>query len=359
MQARQKQIESLTGLRGVAASWVMLMHFREVTPTRLYQFPIIDSIIANGAYGVDIFFVLSGFVMSYVYAKTFATGWRKSETRRFLIYRFARIYPVHLATFGFMMALFAAHALASGSNGLPGRYGMLTAVSSLTLTNAWIPGVQTPNMPAWSVSAEWFAYLAFPLLCRLASYTRWILVLYVMAGLGIALFDPLENYCLTHVLSGFLLGIVTYRMMPGLRRLNVGRCVGPIIAASIACWAWKPGPPLAVGLLLFATLIPILTNPRDILSQSLSTRPLVHLGEISYSIYMVHWPIRVVLRYSLQLTGWLELIPSPLLVCAYLTATMIFATLSYHYVELPGRTLLRGAVSWHEKRQVSPVALPE
>jgi peptidoglycan/LPS O-acetylase OafA/YrhL len=60
------QIDSLTGLRAVAAIWVMLMHFREVTPSRVWQFPLIDSLIVNGAYGVDIFFVLSGFILCHV-----------------------------------------------------------------------------------------------------------------------------------------------------------------------------------------------------------------------------------------------------------------------------------------------------
>src|ERR1700730_17710246 len=133
MLSRRQQIDSLTGLRGVAACWVMLMHFREVTPTRIWQFPILDSIIANGAYGVDVFFVLSGFVISYAYATSFSARLRWNDIYQFLAYRFARIYPVHLATFAFMEVLFAARALTSGPRGLPERYDPITALTSLTL----------------------------------------------------------------------------------------------------------------------------------------------------------------------------------------------------------------------------------
>src|ERR1700680_2224405 len=73
VNSSRKQIDSLTGLRAIAAAWVMLMHFREITPTRVWEFPVLDALIVNGAYGVDIFFVLSGFILCHVYASPFNT----------------------------------------------------------------------------------------------------------------------------------------------------------------------------------------------------------------------------------------------------------------------------------------------
>jgi peptidoglycan/LPS O-acetylase OafA/YrhL len=356
MQSRREQIDSLTGLRGVAACWVMTMHFREVTPTQIWQFPLFDGIIANGAYGVDVFFVLSGFVLSHVYTGSFNSGLRWDQVRQFLTFRLARIYPVHLATFAIMMALFASYAMTARNSGLPGRYDVATIMSSLTLTNAWIPGIQTPNMPAWSVSAEWFAYLLFPALCFFISYRRWVAPLYVAVGLGLAFVEPFGSYDLARVLSGFLVGMAAYALKPVLCRFNARHAAGPLVAVAIAAWAWQQNPQVTIGLLLFSILILSLTDPKDLLSRTLSLPALIYLGEISYSLYMVHWPVRVMIRYSLKAAGLLTMMPPSVLVLCYTVTTLAVAAASYHYIELPGRALLRRAADWRAGRQVSTAA---
>ena len=341
MQSNQHQIVSLTGLRGVAAGWVMLMHFREITPTRVWKYPILDPLIANGAYGVDIFFVLSGFILCHVYADSFRNGVSVEQARQFILYRFARIYPVHLVTFAFMLVLLAVKLVTSGDTGLPGRYDPLTILTTLTLTHAWIPGIQTPNMPAWSISAEWLAYLLFPVLSYFISHIRGVMGLYFAIGLALAFFQPLGNYCLTHVLSGFLVGMAAYRAMPALSRIRIGRYTGFGLTAAIVLWAQGTAPPVAVGLLLFAVLIVVLASPRDMVSGVLSMRAIVYLGEISYSLYMVHWPARIVVRNALQTFGVLDSLPAPVVVSAYLVAALAAAVVSFHLVELPSRALLR------------------
>ena len=356
MSSRRQQIDSLTGLRGVAACWVMLMHFREVTPTQVWQFPVLDSVIANGAYGVDVFFVLSGFVISYAYDDWFNRRLRWNDIYRFLAYRFARIYPVHLVTFALMDLLFLARALTSGTRGLPDRYGPITLLSSLTLTHDWVPGGQTPNMPAWSVSAEWFAYILFPTLCLVLSRTRWLILVYIAAGFGLAFFQPFGRYGPAHVLSGFLVGMAAYRLWAGMNQICLARITGPLIAVAIACWASGPEPPMVAGLLLFAALVVTTANPGDFLSRALSWPAAVYLGEISYSLYMVHWPVRVMIRDGLGVAGLLPLIPPPALVFLYLSTTFALAVASYHYVEIPGRVALRRISGSAGRSQISPVA---
>src|ERR1700730_13385309 len=133
MQTSPTQIDSLTGLRGIAAFWVMLMNFREITPARVWQFPVLDTFIANGAYGVDVFFVLSGFILCHVYTGAFRDGLGTSQIRKFILYRFARIFPVHLVTFAAMLALLAVKVIMSGSAGLPERYDAVTITTTLLL----------------------------------------------------------------------------------------------------------------------------------------------------------------------------------------------------------------------------------
>jgi peptidoglycan/LPS O-acetylase OafA/YrhL len=356
MSSRGQQIDGLTGLRGVAACWVMLMHFREVTPTQVWQYPVLDSVIAHGAYGVDVFFVLSGFVISYAYEDWFNRRLRWIDIYRFLVYRFARIYPVHLVTFAVMTLLFAARALTSGTRGLPDRYDPITLLSSLTLTHDWIPGGQTPNMPAWSVSAEWFAYILFPGLCLVLSRTRWLILVYAAAGLGLAFFQPFGHYGPAHVLSGFLVGMSAYQLWAGMDQIGLARVTGPLIAVAIAFWASGPEPPMAVGLVLFAILVVTTANPADFLGRALSWPAAVYLGEISYSLYMVHWPVRVILRYGLDAAGLLSRMPPPALVFLYISTTFALAVASYHYVEIPGRAALRRISGSAGRLRVSPVA---
>jgi len=343
MLSSREQIDSLTGLRAVAAGWVMLMHFREITPTRIWKFPIVDTLIANGAFGVDIFFVLSGFILCHVYWGSFCSGVTADQCRKFMLYRFARIYPVHLVTFAVMLGLLAVKLIISGGGGLPERYDPITIATTLTLTHAWVPGIQTPNMPAWSISAEWFAYILFPALCFLLSYSKWTQAFYVAAGFGLAFFEPLGPNDLAHVLSGFLVGMAAYRAMPGVHWMKIGRFTGLFLIAVVAFWAQGPFPRVGIGLLLFATLIVTLADSKDLLSRFLGLRVIVYLGEISYSLYMIHWPARVVVRNGLQMLGILDTLPPALVMGSFVLVTLMGAIASYHFVELPGRALLRSS----------------
>jgi len=356
MSSRRQQIDGLTGLRGVAACWVMLMHFRDVTPTQVWQFPIFDRVISNGAYGVDIFFVLSGFVISYAYEGWFTRRLGLNDIYRFLTYRFARIYPVHLVTFVFMNVLFMLRALTSGIHGLPERYDLVTLLSSLTLTHDWIPGCQTPNMPAWSVSAEWFAYILFPLLCLILARTRWLILVYLATGLGLALFQPFGTYGPAHVLSGFLVGMAAYRLWESISLVRFPRITGLLVGVSIMFWGSSAEPPMATGLVFFSVLVIALADPEDFLGRTLSLPAAMYLGEISYSLYMVHWPVRVVIRYGLDTIGLLSSTPPAILVSMYVVATFAVAVASYHCVEIPGRAALRRFSSLAGSPRTSAVA---
>ena len=353
MQSSREQIDSLTGLRAVAAVWVMLMHFREITPTRVWEFPVLDGLVANGAYGVDIFFVLSGFILCHVYTGSFGSGISTDHVRRFIVYRFARIYPVHLVTFAVILALLAAKLMTSGGSELPNRYDPATIATTLTLTHAWVPGIQTPNMPAWSISAEWFAYILFPALCFFLSYCKWAAPLYGATGLSLAMFEPFWHYSLTHVLSGFLIGMAAYRGMPALSRVQFGRFTGLAVAAAVVFWAGATTPRLELGLLLFAVLMVVLANPRDLLSRFLGFSLIVYLGEISYSLYMVHWPARIIMRNAFQTFDLLDTLPPALVVSSYVLVTLVGAMASYHFVELPGRALLRKAAAVYGQARIS------
>jgi peptidoglycan/LPS O-acetylase OafA/YrhL len=344
------RLDSLTGLRIFAAAWVMLLHFRSVTEGRTWPIPFIDRFVLQGAYAVDMFFVLSGFILSHVYFTQFRDGLRGERFRSFISYRFARLYPVHLVTFGMMVVLFFGQSIVTGSSTADsGRYSVPVFLSSLTMTHAWWGSgtTTTPNIPAWSISAEWFAYLLFPFLClAVKRLRRFAPLVFTLAGLGLALlWHVTDDNPLVRVMAGFLVGMAAFQIS----RLTVGTAkvpvLGTVVLALVVVWATVGAARLEIGILLFACLILVLATERDWLCRIFSLRWVVYLGEVSYAVYMVHWVVRVVVRTAAEKAGVIDTIPPGLLVATYVFVTLGAAMLLYHFVERPWRRRLRALLA--------------
>lgn len=150
-----RRIDNLTGVRAVAALWVVLFHLN-VSATPVHG--RLGKVVEHGMYGVDLFFVLSGFVLSMVYTGRMPERFRWSAYRDFLLRRFAKIYPLHLLTLLAMIGLVAVaarlhFAFSSGAANTP-----WTAICAALMLNAFGLSDLGWNVPSWSVSAEWFAY---------------------------------------------------------------------------------------------------------------------------------------------------------------------------------------------------------
>jgi peptidoglycan/LPS O-acetylase OafA/YrhL len=158
----RRELTTLTGIRGVAAIWVVLFHFYPVIGALLggpdrRQVPI----VRDGYLGVDLFFVLSGFVLSLAYSERFRRNFY-SAVIEFFFARVGRIFPLHwtcLAIFFLLVELVPENWWGPG----PFTLGALGA--SVALVQNWtLPTALAWNFPTWSLSAEWAAYLLFPLL---------------------------------------------------------------------------------------------------------------------------------------------------------------------------------------------------
>lgn len=165
---RPAEILPLTGLRGVLAWWVVLFHFgRETVPT-----VVAARIATSGHTAVDVFFVLSGYVLARRYADV---DFRQRQARRsFWVRRFARVYPLYLAS----LALgFAASSPRSFAELMTGK-GQLCAALQLALLNAWSHRAMfAHNWAAWSLSVEALFYAMAPwLFTRMTRLSRRALV---------------------------------------------------------------------------------------------------------------------------------------------------------------------------------------
>src|SRR5882757_1862913 len=178
---RSGDIKALTGLRIVAAVWVVLFHFRPLLHDAAPGFlDALTPVLNCGAQGVDLFFMLSGFVLTWNYLDRMGQSFSIRGTLHFLWLRLARVWPVYLVTLH-LAALLVILSLHVGHVPLP-EVRDLTAISyvrQILLVQLWVqPFFDNSSWdgPAWSISAEWLAYLLFGLLVlvifRLARTTR-------------------------------------------------------------------------------------------------------------------------------------------------------------------------------------------
>jgi peptidoglycan/LPS O-acetylase OafA/YrhL len=352
MAAPAKMVDNLTGIRGFAALWVACFHFQNLP---IMQPLHLGPVVARGFRGVDVFFVLSGLVLALNYAQRFASAnldWRKF--RDFLIRRLARIYPVHLVTFfvvlgGFEFAVHTGHNFPLQQND-----DLWTAVCNLLLVHAWgLTKDVSWNIASWSISAEWFAYIfVFPFCvqvlrrfsvvgCLAVTFVAWLLFLgfvffFQRGGLAFATTDGALR-----IIPEFIGGYAVYRMITQ-SGVNIrGDLSAAIGIATIVAISFLPA--VAVIFLLpgiMALMIGLHTGG-SVVDAVFGCRPAVFLGEVSYSIYMIHLIVAVLFDHFAWSFGISATLTHAILIFAIEILTTIgLSYLMYISIELPGRAMI-------------------
>lgn len=344
-------IRSLTSLRFFAALWVVLFHYwPNLTGTEA-----MPGLVAKGYLGVELFFILSGFILCHVYR----TGLEEGRFRYggFLWARLARVYPLHIAT---LLAM-GAMALVAGAAGFrvdPNILSWRSLPAQLTLTQAWgLAPVAGWNHPSWSISAEWFAYLTFPAFAWSALRLKnrpWVAVSAAIALiLGLyAIFTEMAGFPLTRatiawgalrIVPCFAYGCALHALWRARPATHTGFSIaGTLISGALVMISAALGAPDALIVIGLGSTILFLAKFAQTGSGILAQRPLVYLGEISYSIYMICIPWKIVfvnvMTRLFQLTGdhltlgmWL----------VFVVSLIPLAALSYHLVEKPAREAMK------------------
>lgn len=344
-------LRSLTSLRFIAAMWVAvyaLWPHLAVTGT--------PGLVAKGYLGVELFFVLSGFILCHVYlAQTGAgPGEKRFSYKGFLWARIARVYPLHLATL-IGVGVLAIGAGAAGMAVDDGILGWSSLPANLTMTHAWgLAPESSWNHRSWSISAEWFAYLLFPAFAFVAWRLRTRPLAAVVGAVALMaalylIFPRLAGFHLTEatiawgalrIVPCFAYGCALYLVfrraplpMPG---------VVSAVAAVLLIAAAALGVTDGVLVVLSGALILGMASLPNARAGMLASKPAVYLGEISYSVYMVLVPWQLLAvnlaakatnapDKQLQLFVWL----------AILVGLPVVAAASYHLVEFPARRALR------------------
>jgi peptidoglycan/LPS O-acetylase OafA/YrhL len=340
---KPQAIDALTSLRFFAAAAVVIFHMQ-------------GTILQTGstpalALGVSFFFVLSGFILTYAYQG-------KMRLRSFYLSRFARLWPTHIVTM--LLAFWLIYPFLTER-----PEWTIPAIANALLLHAWVPvagWVFGFNGVAWSISAEFFFYLAFPLARRWLIPAIGIAVTATASGLAVMeIWDfpigsvPIWNFSASHFLLQhpvmrileFMVGMAAGKLFLAHRIksntaweslslfvvFGAALMLSPLFAAlssiglrHTAVWVSQAG-----GMAAFAAAIYVFAHQQGSISRALQWRPLVLLGEVSFCTYMIH---QIVFKVASS-AGWGAEMAVPALVIVYPASFALWSI-----VEVPGRRLV-------------------
>jgi peptidoglycan/LPS O-acetylase OafA/YrhL len=344
----------LDSLRGFAALCMALFHLQLANPVTGSAF------VQNAFLMVDLFFVLSGFVISHTYFYRWQT-----DLRSFAAARLARLYPLHLYTllvflvFETLKYLLAGNGLmrfnsepfdANNATSFLDNLLMLDSFPLLGSAIAW-------NYPSWSVSAEFWSNLAIAFavfalaIGRLPAFLA--LAAVVLAGsfatltaLGIDL-DTSGELGLVRCFYGFAIGMLAYAIhaATAARRYRgaAANLVELVVLAAFFYAVATVGDGNRIWLaLLFAVVVLVFAREAGIVSKLLRARPCAYLGEISYSVYLNHAIVAAIVQRAAGTLLPAGDVPASLAATAfYLLVVLGYSHLTYRLIEAPWRARLK------------------
>ncbi len=349
-----RNLPSLTGLRGVAALWVMAYHVSQLASAMGANWIGHVPLLSAGWVGVDLFFVLSGFILMWVHGEEFAAP-TAATVRHFAAMRLVRVYPLSLAVLGLIALMvwadpsFAVWFKAKN----PDNLSLSAFVRTAALATRWVGASGGDwNQPVWSLSAELVGYAAFPLLAwglaRRAFGTAMIIAVTSLAAfagfqslagiVGVNTIDQVS--ALTRMACCFTAGIAICRMRqaaPGWGARFAGLGAVALCLTLVAALQMKAG--FIVAPVVFAALIFALSFQSGIIDRALSSAPAVFLGKISFPLYLVHlMPLQWMVSHihgagQAAATGY---------VAAYAALCLAAAYLLHRVVERPAHHWARG-----------------
>ena len=371
MTNKKPKLQALTGLRFFAAVHVVAFHYLAASsgiPALLYH------ITRYGYVGVSLFFVLSGFVLAYSYPDLPTTASKK----QFWLARFARIYPLYAVALVLSSVIFLSYLPSISALSLT-KAGVKVALEA-SLLHAWTPWTTCGiNCPGWSLSAEAFFYLVFPFVINklykldarqaaLGMGALWLISM--VTPVAYLLIKP--GFAGSARLSGLLLNLVIYTPLFHLPQFLIGVLAGSLFTKKQA----RQGLPIpartslvlitmiVVALLfayavlnldytlvnnglfapIFAALLYLLADGRTLASRFLSAPLLVLLGEASYAIYILQYPLMNWFSYIRNQIWQSGPIQSGTLFLVCTALLILISVVSYYALEIPAKKWILSTV---------------
>jgi peptidoglycan/LPS O-acetylase OafA/YrhL len=317
---------------------------------------------------VDLFFIMSGFIILHVYKDDFSgrIGW--DSFRKYIIARFARIYPLH---FFAMLLLVTGVILFSPAGTYPNPIENPAAIPTgfLLLHSYYFHNLYTWNIPSWSISAEWAAYMLFPFLALFLNKNKLLALILFLTGVALAYlsimyFLPRKNffnpsipvphnlnttydYGFLRGIAGFTTGMIVYTFFQwssakGMFRKDVYAVVTSVLVVLALHFAISD----VYTVILFAALVFYFALNNRYLHLCLNNRILQYIGKISYSIYLMQIFLQEPFSKGLRLPGVvgfgrgkqnIDFGPGLGFCVIYLFLLIAISSLSYYTIEQPCR----------------------
>jgi len=323
------RIKELDALRGIAAFGVLLFHYTvqydllyDHTSTLPIRFEV-------GKYGVHLFFMISGFVI-------FMTLERTLRSMDFVVSRFSRLFPAYWAALAITVLL--VHEV-----GLPGQeVSLRDVVINLTMLSDFFEAREVDGS-YWTLQIELFFYVQMLVwhfaggLPRMRMVIGCWLILAAAYGItdrfGISLSYTLRELLIVRYIPFFAAGIVLYRAYARSdRRIESVLLIAACASCVWLIWSWREALVLSASAVVFVSII---SGKIRILGWG----PLVYLGTISYTLYLLHQNLGYIVISSLEQAG---LSPGPSIVLAAVVALVMASALTF-IVERPAMRTIRDA----------------
>jgi peptidoglycan/LPS O-acetylase OafA/YrhL len=336
--SRDSRIPGLDGLRAIAVIAVVWHHahpgFSGVPLSR------------HGFLGVDVFFVLSGFLITTLLIQEKKLTGHISLTS-FYVRRSLRIFPLYYAVLAAMAIFFSASKKSANAsaffNELPWH---------VTYLSNWISSKSMMAL-TWSLSTEEQFYLVWPpVFAWLGIRALWLIFpfLAVNQGINFGYFDPLLNkigipfeslsllqITFTPILMGVLLAIALQGGGVERFKQKISSWMLPVAAIAAIIFANIDGdirgwPRLLFHLSTVLVIALIVMRPKSRVVAALERRPFTHIGMVSYGIYLFH----MIILYCVHRVAGGEMLNYPVVIFTFaLASCVVVATISYRLFELP------------------------
>jgi len=349
-----KEIRALTGVRGVAAIIIVLYHFSEV---HLYAGGVrVYFEVPHGYLPVDLFFMLSGFVIALVYRDAFVSA-PFANYLEFWIKRVARLYPAYLA----IGVLYVVKIALGLSGERLGQFSPFDVIGNILMLSGWGLHIHPVIGVAWAASAEMGSYVVAPLLIAFVVRANIVFTvigvalslaaIHMIEASGLGGSGPLDVtsgdsfYPLLRAIAGFALGQAIFRFSVSVRPLPMifQDLLVVLILLAIGVAAVLSADDLPVYL-LFIPLVAVLSYDGRLARFLFANGFIYDAGLISYSLYLLH-PLFVsfAVRASRYFGGTESSYLISMLVC--IVVIWLLSKLTYRFVEMPGRRLIAELLS--------------
>jgi peptidoglycan/LPS O-acetylase OafA/YrhL len=342
---KKERLYSLDGLRGIACCIIaFLWHYLNMQPydQGMPLQSVLDFFYKYGQYFVELFFVLSGFVMAYTYREKIEKGLGLVE---YMLKRYKHIWPLMMVT------LVATTFLQFSYYAMRGGYYVYNCdifhfvLNILCLQSGWFDsGDQTFNGPAWCISVEIFCYLIFYLVVYASKVNKnkyyalsLALILFSYYILNREFYYPVVNAFMARGIGSFFIGVLLKELYEKLDENYYKKIYGvAAVCAVIVLFAallnqvhMSMGAGMQTIFMMFLSIafvwIALTLKPFKIF---LSTKPLIWLGKISMDVYLWHIPVQLIIKNIDSCFGLNLNYGSKLVWIIYIALVLAIATVS-------------------------------